>query len=142
MDIPDRMPLQPLDRFRVIYRELITHDRWFDPGAMRFAASAAVLMPGEPQAIAARIRVIADGMKARSHWWEMMHSQLRYVIASMEALTGDDPMAFDRERHRLSDIFRRRHIPHGHIYEIMAIVLLRLSFHGQPRVRGTHLSLP
>jgi hypothetical protein len=71
MDIPDRMPPHPIERFRLIYRELITHDRWFDPGAMRFAASAAVLMPGDPVAIAARIRVIADGLKANSQRREL-----------------------------------------------------------------------
>jgi hypothetical protein len=144
MSPQDHVPAATYDRFQRIYRALTACDPrwWTDAAWLRFAAQAAVLVPGGPEEVAERIHVIADGLRAHAPWWSALQSPLRYVIAALAVQSGDDPKAFEAEIQRLQELYRALHIRRGDIHEIVSMVLLRIGAHRQPvgveRVRRFH----
>jgi hypothetical protein len=120
------IPDHPFERFLAIYAVLRDEGAW--QGAwLRFAAQAAVSVPGDPRAIAEAIRSMAGTLHAHVSRLDALHSPLRYVVAAMLVQAGDTAADFIAELVRTRQLFRQTGIVHGGIYEIMAILLLRIA---------------
>jgi Protein of unknown function (DUF4003) len=132
------LPADPLSRFVAIYEMLNAERGWFeDASPLRFAAMTAVLAPGEPSAVAAGIRRIADEIKARSGWFGDLKSPLRFVVSTMLYAHGDSAAEFLAEVGAVHQMFRSEGVRRGGIYETMAILILRLHAGKQPITTST-----
>jgi hypothetical protein len=107
---------------------LCPHPHWWqNPAWVRFAALAAVRIPGDADALAARIRATADALRKIHGWGNWSHAPLCDLVAAQLAARGEGPeraadLAAEYDRARL--VLRAEHLPHGGVFEAMAIVLL------------------
>ena len=75
---------------RDLYDALNAERGWFEGAAtLRFAAMTAMCCPGTGREVAARIRKLADEIKAASGWFGPLTSELRFVVAAMLHEQGD-----------------------------------------------------
>ena len=100
---------------------------WQNPAWVRFAALAGVRIPGDPDAVAARVRATAESLRALHGWGSWTHAPLCELIAAQLVARGEGPeqaevLAAEAERARR--MCRDEHLPHGGVFEVMAIVLL------------------
>ncbi|MCP4247200.1 MAG: DUF4003 family protein [bacterium] len=135
---PPYLPENPLDRFRDVYAALNAERGWFgDASSLRFAAISALTIPGGPTEVAAAIRDMAGRIKAESGWFGQLSTQLRFVVAAMLVVHGDDARGFLTEVKRIRELFREFDLRRGGIYETMAILVLRIQAERKPIARAT-----
>jgi hypothetical protein len=127
------IPQKPLQRFIELY-EAFNEERgwWSDASPLRFSSVIAVTCPGDVNEIAEVIRSTASEMGDRMRWFKAISPSLRMIIGAMLVLHGDTPDGFLDEHERVQKMFRAVNLRRGGIYEMMAILVLRLSNHLQP----------
>ncbi|MFC1851806.1 DUF4003 family protein [candidate division CSSED10-310 bacterium] len=133
MPIKFQLPADPMVRFREIYDALNTQRGfWGDSTPLRFAALTALSCPGSAVQVATDIIWTAREIKERSGWFGTLNSPLRFIVSAMLLLNKDKPENFLREVDRVSTLFREIKLRRGPIYEVLAILLLRLNTDLQP----------
>lgn len=122
------LPADPLSRFVTIYKTLNADSGWFSNNAssLRFAAMTAAVSPGEPRDLSREIRQIADDIKDQSGWFGELNSSLRFIVSAMLYANGDGAAEFLDEVKRVRTMFRSAGLRRGGIYEMMAILILRI----------------
>ncbi len=129
----NKLPADPLARFRAIYDALNAERGWFsDASPLRFSAVTALTCPGEPTRVAAAIRQSADDIKAEAGWFGSLNSDLRFVVGAMLVLHRDSAADFLNEVKRVRDMFRQAGLRRSTIYETMAVLILRMKADKKP----------
>jgi Protein of unknown function (DUF4003) len=132
------LPADPMSRFVAVYEMLDAERGWFgDPSSLRFAAMAAVVSPGEPSDVAKGIRRISEDIKTQSGWFGALNSPLRFIVSAMLYANGDSAADFLAEVETVEKMFRAARLRRGGIYEIMAILIMRLRTDKQPIASST-----
>ena len=122
------VPEDPLMRFQDLYTALNADRSWFqsaDP--LRFAAIAAMCIPGQAGEVAKSIRQIGDRIKAESGMFGAMRSDLRFIVAAILLSRGDTADGLMGEVRRVRALFRARSMRRAEAYETMAILMLRMK---------------
>jgi hypothetical protein len=122
------VPEDPLVRFQDLYTALNADRSWFqsaDP--LRFAAIAAMCIPGQAVEVAKSIRQIGDRIKAESGMFGAMRSDLRFIVAAILLSRGDTADGLMGEVRRVRALFRARSMRRAEAYETMAILMLRMK---------------
>ena len=123
----------PLDRFRELYEILNTDRAWFhDASPLRFAAMTAVTCPGTVAEVAIAIREMAEEIKDRSGWFGELKSPLRFIVSAILVMNGDKAGAFLEDVKQGRELFRQAQLRRGGIYEMMALLIMRLQHDLQP----------
>jgi len=122
------VPEDPLARFQDLYSALNADRSWFQSAApLRFAALAAMCIPGEADEVAKSIRQIGDRVKAESSMLGVMRSDLRFIVAAVLLSRGDTADGLMGEVRRVRALFRARSMRRAEAYETMAILMLRMK---------------
>ena len=131
MTFAEAIPDHPIGRYQAIHAALHVHDSWQGPW-LQFAVQAAVAAPGDPQAVAQAILRSAQTLRANTHWPDPLHAPIRYLVAAVLVQAGDSADAFAAELARSRMLFRQAGIVRGSLFEVVAILLLRLAVAGMP----------
>ncbi len=121
-------PATPLDRYRALISHLVRDDdAWEDAFWLRVAAQTAVLIPDPPEALARRIRTVAEGLHRRADWFQTLSSPVRFVLAAMLLQHRIDPEDFIDTHDHIADLMTELGLRHGRFYEAVAVVILMMS---------------
>lgn len=98
----------------------------------RLAAASLVLMPGEPEQIAAQLRETAKQFRQLMPWRIGFAPQLHLMFATVLLRHQDSPQALFDEARRVRLTMRKLGMRWAPVYEFIAIVALRMLGHGAP----------
>lgn len=122
------VPEDPLARFEELYRELLAGPGkapWYEPReALRFSALSLVPIQGEPSALAASLREIADQLLRGTPWYGNLRTSVRFLVATMLLKHGTPVADFLSEVERADPLFRKHWRLSGNVYEALAVLLL------------------
>ena len=93
---------------------------------LRRSALTLVTTPGRPDELVAELRAIADELERRAGWFGELRSQLRFVIAALLLRGGITPAEFEADTEALRAGLREAKLRRGHIYEVIASLVLQL----------------
>ncbi|MEM7199768.1 MAG: DUF4003 family protein [Planctomycetota bacterium] len=121
-----QIPKDPLARFREIYDELHRRRTWtIGVTPLRNSTVALLCTPGRAYDVADRVYQVADVLKKRAGWFGPLVSPIRFSVAAMLVMSGDDPQRFCDDVERAGELFRERSLRRGSIFEVLAILILR-----------------
>lgn len=101
-----------------------------DKVPLRFAAVTLLAQPGSAADIVARVRAEDDAIAAALSWFSGIGSSIRLLIASLLVKNGDSANSFLAESQRVHGLFRDAGIRRGHVYETLAVLVLRQRLNG------------
>lgn len=120
------LPADPLAHFEVLLTALDAGRGWLqDRVALRLAAIALLITPGDPGRLAATTRSVAAVLKERLGWFSGVDESVRLVIAAQLVKAGDHPDVFVDELERIRELFREAGVRRGGVYEVFAALVLR-----------------
>lgn len=120
------LPAEPLTRFTEIYNALNAARGWFsDATPLRFAAIAAIVIPGDPEQVARRIRGVAHELQNRAGWFGELNGSIRFIVAAMLVANEDTAADFMAEKDRIRSLFRDAKMSRGGTYEMITALILR-----------------
>lgn len=120
------LPAEPLSRFTEIYNALNAPRGWFsDATPLRFAAIAAIIIPGDPQEVASAIRGVADELQERSGWFGELNGSIRFIVAAMLVANEDTAADFMAEKDSIRSLFRDAKMSRGGTFEMITALILR-----------------
>ena len=127
------LPGKPVHRFIELHVALTKERGWLGNAAsLRYAALSAITCPGDGDAVARAIRTVAADLKERAGWFGEMNSPLRFILAAILVQHKDTVVDFLNEVDRVRELFRAEGLRRGGVYEVMAILVLRLQHAGKP----------
>jgi hypothetical protein len=125
-------------RFHALYKALNAERGWFEhPASLRFAAVTALTCHGEPEDVAAGIRDRADALKRAAGWFGELNSSIRFIVSAMLMQRFATVEAFVEEVEHVRGRFRAAKLRKGHVYEVLAILILHLQRDGRRVERET-----
>jgi hypothetical protein len=120
------LPAEPLKRFTEIYNALNAERGWFaDATPLRFAAIAAIVIPGNAREVAADIRAVADELAERAGWFGELNGSIRFIVAAMLVANEDSAADFMAEKDRIRSLFREAKMSRGGTYEMITALIMR-----------------
>ena len=127
----------PLTRFFALEQAFEDGRGMFgDRVPLRLVAANLVLTPGEPEEIATEVRTLTELVSEHFAWHSGVALSIRLLIAAILLQRGDTPAAFlsecDRARAMMRDLGMRR----MQVYEVAAILALRIRSGLEPITRG------
>ena len=121
-----QLPADPLRRFTEIFDALNATRGWFsDTTPLRFAAIAAIVIPGDPQKVASDIRAVAEELQQKSGWFGELNGSIRFIVAAMLVGNEDSAAEFMQEKDRIRGLFRDARMSRGGTYEMITSLILR-----------------
>jgi len=125
------LPEDPMSRFRSLYEALEKDRRWWrDSRRLRYAAMAAVGCEGTPVNVAEGIRRMGKALQEASPWHLNVGAHLRFIVAALLYQNGDSARGFMNELRRVRKMFRGERLPRALMFELIAILILRIQADG------------
>lgn len=127
------LPKDPVNRFFDLYQALKDKGSWLSqPSTFRFAAVAALTCPGKVNEVADAIWSTANDISEQVGWFSQLRSSIRFVVSAMLVLHGDRASRFLTDADAANKLFREHGLRRGGMFEILAILILRLHQHNEP----------
>lgn len=124
--------LDPLARFVELHAALEAERSWADDKVpLRLAAVCLITTPGEAVALASTTRRHEAALGQRLGWFSTVSRSVRILIAAQIVKHGDDPDLYYGEVERVRAMFRAAGLRSGHVYEFLAVLVLRRVLGGQ-----------
>lgn len=126
------IPEDPISRFRDLYAALEKDRRWWrDSRRLRYAAMAAVGCEGTPANVAQGIRRMEKSLKEASPWHLSIGSHMRFIVAALLYQNRDSGRGFMNEVRRVRKMFRGERLPRALVFELIAVLILRIQADGK-----------
>ncbi|UCD25564.1 MAG: DUF4003 family protein [Gemmatimonadota bacterium] len=125
------IPEDPMSRFRDLYAALEKDRRWWrDTRRLRYAAMAAVGCEGTPVNVAQGIRRMEKALKEASPWHLNIGAHMRFIVAALLYQNRDSGRGFMNELRRVRKLFRGERLPRTLVFELIAVLILRIQAGG------------
>ncbi|MEM6990138.1 MAG: DUF4003 family protein [Myxococcota bacterium] len=117
----------PFDRFAELYAAFDA-DRGMlgDRMPLRYAAVTMLASPHPAAELAATVRAQDKQLADNLGWFSNIGGSIRIMIAALLVKSGDSAPAFLAEAQRVQTLFRAAKIRRGSIYEVIAILVMRI----------------
>jgi hypothetical protein len=120
------LPADPLERFEQLLTALDAGRGWMqDKVAVRLAAIALLITPGDAGRLAATTRSVSAVLHHRLGAFSSVDDSVRLVIAAQLVKAGDEPDPFVDDLERVRELFRADGLRRGGVYEVLAVLVLR-----------------
>ncbi len=120
------LPADPLARFEQLLTALDAGRGWMqDKIAVRLAAIALLITPGDAGRLAATTRSVSAVLQERFGTFSGVDESVRLVIAAQLVKAGDEPDPFVDDLERVRELFRAAGLRRGGVYEVLAVLVLR-----------------
>lgn len=120
------LPADPLERFEQLLTALDAGRGWMqDKVAVRLAAIALLITPGDAGRLAATTRSVSAVLHERLGSFSRVDESVRLVIAAQLVKAGDEPDPFVDDLERVRELFRAAGLRRGGVYEVLAVLVLR-----------------
>lgn len=102
-----------------------------DSVPLRLASVTLLCTPGEPEALATRLRAVDQALAERLGWFSGLSSSTRLLMAALLVKYGDEPGVFLDEVARVRAMMRDVGLRRGGSYEFLAVLVLRRGRDGR-----------
>ena len=127
-----------VDRFKDLYAALEQERRWWRSTVpLRYAAIAALQCEGRPAEVARGIRTVNRRLKDKAPWNWSVSPLVQFPVGAILYQHGDTAGQFLRELVRVRGMFRTARLHRALMYELLAVLIMRLQAHGKPISKET-----
>lgn len=130
MELKLKLPKNPLKRFINIYNALKKGHHYYDSlNSIRYASLSTLMLSGKVDDIVEVIQIYSEDLIRQAGWLDSPHSPIRFVISSMLIQYEISTTHLFEEVNHVSKLFRAANLRNGHIYEKLAILILKTNTH-------------